>query len=1050
MWIGTKDGLCRFDGYDFKVFRNDPADSLSLGNSSVRTLLCSKDGTLYIGTDDGAYRKSPRGFERLKDIHGAVNAIFEAPSGELWFGGKDIYSINGGTTTSYSPLPELSPTIWNIVRDKRGEMWFSTMNGVLLSLKQQSGEISSHAIPKDGEVNALYYDPLGDCLLLGTLVDGLYRYDIETNSFTLLLKDFEGKRLLNIHSIISISSEDYLVGCDNGILKYSRSGSCEKLDCEKFTSRDNASIFCLFIDSEGGLWAGTYYYGILYLRPNYKAIEPFEALESLGSGKSIVSCFAQSCEGEVWVGTNNRGLLLYDPESSKVSEVALSKGHSNLKSVWDNGEELWIGYYHSGIERYSHQGGKLTLRASYSTLDKGLSHNSIYSIFRTSEGSLYAGTQSGLDLYDPLKDRFESSGICSGTRVYDLQEDPAGILWIASASEGLLGYNPKTGKVVKYSVKEGLPSNTVISLALDKQMNVYCATLRGLAVLRRDTDTVERLLGDFGPLSSLIAYVAIDDEGFLWASTNSGVFRIEPESLRVKQYSKGDGLQSNQFNENAGLLCSDGTLLLGGVNGFNAIRPSLLNWQSPYQPKLSLDVPYSLDKDGSLRVKEKDAKLSFDAAVLSYYSPENNLCSYIMEGMDKAWSTGMGKQHIQYNLPSGKYTLRVQGLDAGGKNTLEEKVLHINVLPPFYLSKWMIVLYALLLFGATCTIVFLVFRHQRGEHQNELLQLEARKNKEISDNRTSFFSNIIYELTNPVSRLRSGLEELDYVPEQVSENVGELSELLERLREFKEVGDEGKLFSHSEEDAPEEEEYTPTSEGKLLLVNRNKAQEEFLSNALGDIFSLVSSETLEKGIFDLVIFDEDVPEVYALFNRLRSDESTCDVPAILLSSRSDEKFRKKALERGFDSIVEKPISTRLLLSQIDNLIRSRKAIRELYRNSPLLPAQSLAHSSKDVEFINKVNAAINANLSESEDISGKVADALNMSKVNFRKKLSAISGMPPLRYINLVRLKKAAELLRSTDLKVSEIGYKVGFATPSYFAKCFTAEFGVLPKDYRK
>lgn len=244
----------------------------------------------------------------------------------------------------------------------------------------------------------------------------------------------------------------------------------------------------------------------------------------------------------------------------------------------------------------------------------------------------------------------------------------------------------------------------------------------------------------------------------------------------------------------------------------------------------------------------------------------------------------------------------------------------------------------------------------------------------------------------------------------------------------------------------------------MLFVDDNPEIRDFVCSNFGSDFNILTAENgmgalevLKTEMADIVVSDVKMDPVdgFELCRILRQTPQTCQMPIILLSSQGDEAYKDKALKCGCDVFMEKPFSVKSLRLHISNLIKNRDTIKELYSKSPLLPAYSIAHTNRDAAFIDKVNILISKHLSKSDNILDEIAEGMAMSKGNLRKKLVAISGMPPVRYVQLVKLKRAAELLKTTDMKVNEVASAVGFVTPSYFAKCFFAQFGVLPKDYR-
>jgi len=181
---------------------------------------------------------------------------------------------------------------------------------------------------------------------------------------------------------------------------------------------------------------------------------------------------------------------------------------------------------------------------------------------------------------------------------------------------------------------------------------------------------------------------------------------------------------------------------------------------------------------------------------------------------------------------------------------------------------------------------------------------------------------------------------------------------------------------------------------------------------------------------------------------VRSEPMYCHIPVVLLTAQTDIRAKKEGLDYGADVFIEKPFSMEFLKAQIASIIKNRNQLKEIFTSSPLTPPQSIARNTADLKFITQVNDIIMANLSESGNLIDSVADSMSISRSSLHKKIKAISGMTPNDYIQLIRLKKAAELLSTGEYQISEISYLVGFNTPSYFSKCFYNQFGLLPREF--
>jgi YesN/AraC family two-component response regulator len=247
-------------------------------------------------------------------------------------------------------------------------------------------------------------------------------------------------------------------------------------------------------------------------------------------------------------------------------------------------------------------------------------------------------------------------------------------------------------------------------------------------------------------------------------------------------------------------------------------------------------------------------------------------------------------------------------------------------------------------------------------------------------------------------------------------------------------------------------------EHTILVVEDNLELLNFLTVNLGRLYNVVNAhngkEALErldeKGIIDVILTDILMPVMdgIELCRAVRSEPMYCHIPVVLLTAQTDIRAKKEGLDYGADVFIEKPFSMEFLKAQIASIIKNRNQLKEIFTSSPLTPPQSIARNTADLKFITQVNDIIMANLSESGNLIDSVADSMSISRSSLHKKIKAISGMTPNDYIQLIRLKKAAELLSTGEYQISEISYLVGFNTPSYFSKCFYNQFGLLPREF--
>ena len=251
----------------------------------------------------------------------------------------------------------------------------------------------------------------------------------------------------------------------------------------------------------------------------------------------------------------------------------------------------------------------------------------------------------------------------------------------------------------------------------------------------------------------------------------------------------------------------------------------------------------------------------------------------------------------------------------------------------------------------------------------------------------------------------------------------------------------------------------PKKEGTLLLVDDDRELLQFVAKFLSDYYHVLTAENgvqaleqLRKSTVNLIVTDVMMPEMdgFEFTQKVKSDMEFSHIPVILLTAKVLAQSKVQGYELGADAYLEKPFSVEVLLARIENLLQSREKLRESFLKNPFIGAVTVALNKSDEAFIKKLNEVIQESLSDSDFNVEDMAERFNMSRASFYRKVKGVLDLTPNEYIRLERLKKAAQLLKQDDYKINEICYMVGFNSPSYFAKCFQQQFGMLPKDFQE
>jgi two-component system sensor histidine kinase ChiS len=637
MWFGTEDGLNRYDGYSFKVYRHDTEDHKSLGSSTIKALHEDSTGMIWIGTDGGGLNKFDPVTEQFTryqndpdDPHSlssdSVWEICEDRNGKLWIGtywggGLDTFDRATEQFTRYVPNSDDPDSLWvgegieTIYEDKEGILWIGTDGGGLNKFEREA-ETFTHYIndPNDphslghNTVKTIYEDHTGT-LWIGTYGGGLNRFDRTTEQFTRYQYDSANPQSLsddNVRAIYEDSTGVLWIGMVSaGLEKFDRT-------TKQFTHYQNdptdpgslsdVAVLSIYEDQAGVLWFGTELGGLNTYDRIAKKFDIYRTdpdnPQSLSSDDIKAICEGQ--EGVLWISA---GALLnkLDRKTGQVTrylppETAL-KGVMTLYE--DRAGMLWLGTWNFGLKKFNPEIHQIT---TYLTDPEDLqtwSANVVMTMYETPSGEFWVGTfAGGLARFDREREQFtwykhdpDDPNSLSHNLILAMYEDRTGTLWIGTGGGGLNKFERETGQFTSYrhdpDSPHSLSHNNVVAIHEDQAGTFWIATADGLNTFDRTTKTFTRYTEKKGLPHNSIAGLLEDNQGNLWISTTRGLSKFDPQSNTFRNYDLRDGLQSYEFNRAAACKTRDGEMFFGGVNGLNVFYPSEAK-DNPYIPLIVL------------------------------------------------------------------------------------------------------------------------------------------------------------------------------------------------------------------------------------------------------------------------------------------------------------------------------------------------------------------------------------------------------------------------------------------------------------------------------
>lgn len=907
MWLGTKDGLNRYDGLSFRKFKHDAANPRSIGNSFITSLYEDFNGNIWVGTDAGVYIYYPekeafeefdcQSLEKTRIEH-SVSMIAGDKQGRVWIAveaqGMFCYDARQKLLRNY-PLSEISSNIKCFTFDSGGTLWLGFYGDGLYYSKDNLATVHPYGSPEDGKrefeggVITKIVQGNYNCLYIGSVKEGVSELNLTSGQVRNLLAIDESGESIFCRDLLPYSDNELWIGTESGIYIYNlRTAQFIHLRASLYDSyslSDNA-IYALYKDREEGLWIGSYFGGVDYYPRQYTYFAKYYPKNIANSlhGKRVRE-FCRADDGTLWIGTEDGGLNHFNPKTKEFHFFEPSAGFTNIHGLCMDGSHLWVGTFSKGIRVIDTRTGMVLRTYTEGHTPHSLNDNSIFSICRTSAGEIYLGTLFGLLRYNRTQDNFDRIPELNGKFVYDIKEDSYGNLWLATYANGAYCYDVSVRRWKNYVFdaedEKSLPYDKVLSVFEDSYRQIWLTTQGGgFCLFHPDTETFTRYGLKDGLPNDVVYQIVEDDDRFLWLTTNNGLVRFDPKTMEMKVFSTANGLPTNQFNYRSGFKDEAGNIYLGSINGFVAFDPRTFaeNRQVPavaitdfllFNKEVSVgetDSPLksSITFSDKVVLTADQNSFSFRIAALSYQAPRMNKLMYKLEGFDEGWLTIGESPLVTYsNLGYGDYVFKVKASNSDGVWNEQETSLHLSILPPFYLSGWAYCFYVLFFMGClVCVIFYFKKRNYRKQHR-QMEMLEQEKEREVYHAKIDFFTNVAHEIRTPLTLIKGPLENIILKKEVDSEtkedlyimkqNTERLLNLTNQLLDFRKTETRGFRLNFTECDvvAVLRETYlrfTSLAKQKGLDFILELPQECFMADVNQEALTKIISNLLNNGV----------------------------------------------------------------------------------------------------------------------------------------------------------------------------------------------------------
>jgi len=800
LWFGTRDGLNKYDGYDFQIFRETDPDHY-ISNNYIECMAEDANGNLWVGTRRGLNRfdSSTGRFVQYYSSDDSTtisynNAIclLKDHQGTLWVGtlrGLDRYipETDKFERCAFDGLPSQF-TVYALAEDYSGNLWIGAENGLYVyhlrtnRIRQYRHDPNNVRSIAENRIASLFCDSKSR-VWISFLQSGVCLYDEENDEF-IRFNIANGLNDNNVRCITEDKAGNILAGTFNGLCSFDEKDQ-KFVSAYGYTEYDavpisNFSVYDVLCDRSGTVWVGTYSGGVSYYssyNQRFRFHDPGMQGRTLFG---IVGPMVEHATG-IWIGTEGGGLLHFDRNKGSYQYYKLpgsserSFSRNIIKSLFLEGNYVWIGTIYNTIYCFD------VARCEFLRPVSPPWGSIIYMLFRDGGKNFWIGASGGNSLgylkpnglpEHPLP--LERGQSFNPSNIRCMIEDSVGIYYIASYSSGLYRYNVHKKTMMQFGHVEGdsssLAHDRITSMCQTKDGAIWIGTFGGgVSQFNRITGTFKNYGRRHGLASEMIYALVADHDNKLWMSTSAGISQFDPQTETFTNFNKNNGIRISEFTPGSGMVTADNEIFFGGNDGFVSFYPQQFEINAFVPPVVITKIAVNnqpLDNVNmiakkTLRLNHNQSNITIEFSALNYIFPHQNQYVYKLEGFDKQWNE-IGNRRTAYytNIPPGLYTFLVKGSNNDGVWNEQGARLLISISRPPWNSWWAWTLYVMAIATGIYILVYSARIRTQLRNNIHIKHIEQENMEELHQMKIKLFTNFSHELRTPLTLILTPLDDI--------------------------------------------------------------------------------------------------------------------------------------------------------------------------------------------------------------------------------------------------------------------------------------------------